>query len=112
MCLTGYLLHWEQKGYGAPQVATNIAGNLPKIGPAIQKIVVGGPVYGHHTLTRFFALHVAILPPLIVLLMTAHIAVFRRHGVTTPPNAVGEGWFWPDQAFRDVLMSLIVFGFI
>ena len=66
------------------QVATNIAGNLPVLGPTMQKLIVGGPVYGHHTLTRFFALHVAILPPLIVVLMIAHIAVFRRHGVTTP----------------------------
>ncbi|MBI3465976.1 MAG: cytochrome b N-terminal domain-containing protein [Planctomycetes bacterium] len=110
LSLTGYLLPWDQKGYWATQVATNIAGNLPGLGPMIQKIVVGGPVYGHHTLTRFFALHVAVLPPLIVVLMIAHIAVFRRHGVTTPPNAQGEGWFWPDQAFRDMVVSMVVFG--
>lgn len=110
LSLTGYLLPWDQKGYWATQVATNIAGNLPVMGPAMQKLIVGGPVYGHHTLTRFFALHVAILPPLIVILMIAHIAVFRRHGVTTPTKAAGEGWFWPDQAFRDMLVSMVVFA--
>jgi len=110
LSLTGYLLPWDQKGYWATQVATNIAGNLPVLGPWMQKIIVGGPVYGHHTLTRFFALHVAILPPLIVVLIIAHLAVFRRHGVTAPAGAEGEGWFWPDQAFRDMLASLIVFG--
>src|SRR6266849_4362880 len=83
LSLTGYLLPWDQKGYWATQVATNIAGNLPVLGPWQQKIIVGGPDYGHHTLTRFFTLHVGILPPLIIVLIIAHLVVFRRHGVTT-----------------------------
>lgn len=110
MSLTGYLLPWDQKGYWATQVATNIAGNLPVAGAWVQKIVVGGPAYGHHTLTRFYSLHVAVIPPLIVALLIAHIAVFRRHGITTPPDAEGDGWFWPDQAFRDMVVCMIVFG--
>jgi ubiquinol-cytochrome c reductase cytochrome b subunit len=110
LSLTGYLLPWDQKGYWATQVATNIAGNLPFLGPMIQKVVVGGPVYGHHTLTRFFTLHVAMLPPLVIVLVIAHVTVFRRHGVTTPAHAKGEGWFWPDQAFRDMLVSMIIFA--
>jgi quinol-cytochrome oxidoreductase complex cytochrome b subunit/mono/diheme cytochrome c family protein len=110
LSLTGYLLPWDQKGYWATQVATNIAGNLPVLGPWVQKIIVGGPVYGHHTLTRFFTLHVAVLPPLAIVLTIAHLTVFRRHGVTTPARAQGEGWFWPDQAFRDLLVSLLIFG--
>ncbi|HEV3203202.1 MAG TPA: cytochrome b N-terminal domain-containing protein, partial [Gemmataceae bacterium] len=110
LSLTGYLLPWDQKGYWATQVATNIAGNLPIVGQAVQKIIVGGPVYGHHTLTRFYTLHVGILAPLVVVLIITHLAVFRRHGLTTPKNARGEGWFWPDQAFRDMVVCLIVFG--
>jgi quinol-cytochrome oxidoreductase complex cytochrome b subunit/mono/diheme cytochrome c family protein len=110
LSLTGYLLPWDQKGYWATQVATNIAGNLPKLGPFIQKLAVGGPVYGHHTLTRFFTLHVAVLPTLVVILAIAHLAVFRRHGVTAPSDAEGEGEFWPDQAFRDMLVSMLIFG--
>src|SRR5438105_11588545 len=57
MSLTGYLLPWDQKGYYATQVATNIAGNIPLIGGFLRQIVVGGPEYGNHTLTRFYALH-------------------------------------------------------
>ncbi len=112
LSLTGYLLPWDQKGYWATQVATNIAGNLPILGPWLQKIIVGGPVYGHHTLTRFYTLHVGVLPPLVILLVAAHLTVFRRHGVTTPKNAPGEGWFWPDQAFRDMLVSMVIFGIL
>ncbi|HEV8062294.1 MAG TPA: cytochrome b N-terminal domain-containing protein [Gemmataceae bacterium] len=122
LSLTGYLLPWDQKGFWATQVATNIAGNLPGIGSWLQKIVVGGPVYGHHTLTRFYTLHVGILPALVILLTIAHLAVFRRHGVTAPLSAKrlaegdpeehlpGDGWFWPDQAFRDLVVCLVIFG--
>src|SRR5262245_7788140 len=110
LSLTGYLLPWDQKGYWATQVATNIAGNLPVVGPWLAKVVVGGSEYGHHTVTRFYALHVGILPPLVVALVIAHLRVFRRHGVTTPRHAEGTGWFWPDQAFRDLLVSLLIFG--
>src|SRR5438874_820297 len=84
LSLTGYLLPWDQKGYWATQVATNIAANVPYVGQFVQKVVVGGPTYGHHTLTRFYALHVGILPPLIIVLIIAHLVVFRRHGVTVP----------------------------
>jgi ubiquinol-cytochrome c reductase cytochrome b subunit len=108
--LTGYLLPWDQKGYWATQVATNIAGNLPGAGSFVQKVAVGGPAYGHHTLTRFYALHTAILPPLVIALIIAHVALFRRHGVTHSKNAVGEGYFWPDQAFRDMLVSVVIVG--
>src|SRR5437667_12325446 len=121
LSLTGYVLPWDQKGYWATQVATNIAGNLPVAGPWLQKIIVGGPVYGHHTLTRFYTLHVGILPPLIIVLIIAHLVVFRRHGVTVPfvtipLDAEGEpipvkngGWFWPDQAFRDMVVCMVIF---
>lgn len=110
LSLTGYLLPWDQKGYWATKVATNIAGSLPGIGASLSKIIVGGPEYGNHTLTRFYALHVGVLPPLVIVLIIAHVVVFRRHGVTTPRNAEGEGWFWPDQAFRDMLASMAIFG--
>src|SRR5437588_6543999 len=119
LSLTGYLLPWDQKGYWATQVATNIAGNQPVIGAQLQKIIVGGPTYGHHTLTRFYALHTAILPPLVIVLTIAHLMVFRRHGVThtAPIGAGGEpvpsssdAWFWPDQAFRDLLVGMVIFA--
>lgn len=110
LSLTGYLLPWDQKGYYATRVATNIAGSVPLIGPFLQKTVVGGPEYGTPTLTRFFALHVAILPATLVALLIAHIALFRRHGVTAPKHVTGYAMFWPDQVFKDLLACLLVFG--
>ncbi len=108
--LTGYLLPWDQKGFWATRVATNITSNAPVIGDFLKRMMVGGDDYGNHTLTRFYALHVCVLPLTLIALMTAHIAVFRRHGVTAPAGAVGGEMFWPGQAFRDLVVCLIVFG--
>ena len=110
--LTGYLLPWDQKGYWATKVATNIMGGAPVLGPYLQKIVVGGPDYGNQTLTRFYGLHVGVLPTLFVLCLAAHVALFRRHGLTPPRHADrrATGKFWPEQLFMDTVASVAVFG--
>ena len=79
LSLTGYLLPWDQKGYWATRVATNLMSLVPLGG--CQELVVGGPDYGHHTLTRFFALHAGVLPGLLVGFLVLHVALFRRHGI-------------------------------
>jgi ubiquinol-cytochrome c reductase cytochrome b subunit len=108
--LTGYLLPWDQKGFWATKVATKIAGGAPLVGPFIEKIIVGGSQYGNQTLTRFYGLHVGLLPALLVVCLVAHIGLFRRHGVTAPANAHGIEQFWPKQVFFDVVASAVVFA--
>ena len=112
--LTGYLLPWDQKGYWATKVATNIMGGAPVLGPYLQKVVVGGPDYGNQTITRFYGLHVGVLPTLFVMCLAAHVALFRRHGLTPPRHAEGRptGIFWPEQLFMDSVASVAVFGVI
>ncbi len=107
--LTGYLLPWDQKGYYATQVATEIMGSTPVVGPSIQKIAQGGSEYGHHTLTRFFAMHAGVLPALLVGFLVLHIAVFRRHGITpAEPRKKPDGMFWPDQILMDGVACLTI----
>jgi ubiquinol-cytochrome c reductase cytochrome b subunit len=109
LSLTGYLLPWDQKGYYATQVATEIAGATPVIGPQIQQIAQGGPQYGHHTLTRFFALHTGVLPGALILFLALHIYVFRRHGITVAdPHRAPETMFWPDQVLKDAFACLVI----
>lgn len=109
MSLTGYLLPWDQKGYWATKVATNIAAVVPLIGPGLQKIIIGGSEYGHHTLTRFFALHAGVLPALTTALVVAHVALFRRHGITPKvPKRKRDATFWPDQVLQDAVACLAV----
>ena len=109
LALTGYLLPWDQKGYWATQVATNIAAITPVLGDQIERLIVGGADYGHLTLTRFFALHAGILPALIVLLVAGHVALFRKHGITAKkPYRKPDASFWPDQVLMDAVAALAV----
>lgn len=113
LSLTGYLLPWDQKGYYATKVATNIMGVTPVIGTQLQEVVQGGPEYGHHTLTRFFALHAGVLPGLLVAFLALHIYVFRRHGIhAKDPNKAPDASFWPDQILKDSVACLGVLAIV
>src|SRR5438552_7591665 len=113
LSLTGYLLPWDQKGYWATKVATNIMAITPVIGPQLQRLVLGGSEYGHHTLTRFFALHAGVLPGAIIVLLTAHIYLFRRHGLTAKlPLRKPDAKFWPDQVLKDAVACLAVLAVV
>jgi ubiquinol-cytochrome c reductase cytochrome b subunit len=109
LSLTGYLLPWDQKGFWATKVATNLVAIVPVMGPALQKVIIGGPEYGHHTLTRFFALHAGVLPAAITGLVAVHIYLFRRHGLTAKePRRRPDAAFWPDQVLKDAVACLAV----
>ena len=112
--LTGYLLPWDQKGYWATRVATNIMGTVPVLGRALQTMMQGGSSYGSLTLTRFYALHVGVLPALLGALVAAHLYLFRRHGVTPAAKADVKkvDKFWPKQLAYDVVASLAVLAVI
>jgi ubiquinol-cytochrome c reductase cytochrome b subunit len=106
--LTGYLLPWDQKGYWATKVATELMA-LPPGGEHMQKLAVGSSQYGHLTLTRFFAMHAGVLPALLVIVLGLHIAMFRRHGITakSSPKRADE-YFWPKQVFKDSIGCLLL----
>lgn len=108
--LTGYLLPWDQKGYWATRVATNIAGTIPFVGDATQRILQGGSEYGSQTLTRFYALHVVVLPALLALLVGVHVALVRKHGITPSARANMRivDRFFPKQVAKDLGASIAV----
>lgn len=113
LSLTGYLLPWDQKGYWATIVATNIASIVPVVGEQLQQLVVGGPEYGHYTLTRFFALHAGVLPGLLVAFLVLHVALFRKHGLHCKQPARGpDCMFWPDQVLKDAVACLAVLSVV
>src|SRR3989441_6848701 len=102
LSLTGYLLPWDQKGYWATKVATSLMAVVPGVGVQLQRLAQGGPEYGHHTLTRFFAVHAGLLPFLMMAFTAAHVYVFRRHGLRyKEPRLWADSYFWPDQVLRD-----------
>ncbi|MCG8604126.1 cytochrome b N-terminal domain-containing protein, partial [bacterium] len=79
---TGYSLIYEQISYWAAVVGTNIAEATPIIGTTIANFMRGGPEVSSNTLTRFFVLHIGVLPTVIVLLLVLHVVQIRLHGVT------------------------------
>jgi ubiquinol-cytochrome c reductase cytochrome b subunit len=113
LALTGYLLPWDEKGYWATKVATNMMALVPLVGPTLQLLLVGGTDYGHHALTHFFALHAGLLPGLLALFLILHVALFRRHGIKArQPYRKPDATFWPEQVLRDAVACLAVIALV
>ena len=93
ICFTGYLLPWSQLSYWATTVATNIPKPIPIIGPEIVKLVRGGEKINPDTLNRFFALHVVVIPAMMLALVGVHLFLIRVLGISDPhkSNEKGEG---------------------
>lgn len=107
--LTGYLLPWDQKGYWATNVATTLMTLVPFVGKEIQALALGGPDYGHHTLTRFFALHAGVLPFLMLVFLGLHIALFRKHGLhALKREGRPDDTFFPKQVALDAIASVLM----
>jgi quinol-cytochrome oxidoreductase complex cytochrome b subunit len=79
---TGYSLIYEQISYWAAVVGTNIAQATPLIGDTLAGFIRGGPDISANTLTRFFVLHIGVLPTVMVILLGLHVVQIRLHGVT------------------------------
>lgn len=84
-CLSGYLLPWSQLSYWATTIVTSIPSALPYIGDFAVTMSRGGQNVSGATLGRFFALHVGILPALLVGLLGVHLFLVRRIGISAPP---------------------------
>jgi quinol-cytochrome oxidoreductase complex cytochrome b subunit len=83
---TGYLLPWDQKAYWATTVGTRIAGTPPIIGDYILRIMRGGEELSAVTLARFFGTHVWVLPILLILLISVHMYLVIRIGISDVPK--------------------------
>ena len=81
---TGYLLPWDQLSYWAITIGTGIAEVVPVAGPGILYMLRGGPDVGAAALLRFYALHVFVLPILVILGISFHIYKVRKQGISRP----------------------------
>jgi menaquinol-cytochrome c reductase cytochrome b subunit len=91
---TGYLLPWDQTAYWATVVGININGTAPFLGPFIAQLLRGGSEIGPDTLSRFYSIHMLLLPGAIMGLIGLHLYLVIRLGVTSPPwskEAAGTG---------------------
>jgi menaquinol-cytochrome c reductase cytochrome b subunit len=82
---TGYLLPWDQTAYWATVVGINLNGTAPILGPFLAQFLSGGAEIGADTLSKFYALHMLVIPGAIIGLIVLHLYLVIRLGVTSPP---------------------------
>ncbi len=125
-CLSGYLLPWSQLSYWASTVVTSMPTAFPYVGDFVVKVLRGGENVSGITLSRFFAIHVSLLPPIMVLLMGIHIFLIWRIGIHSPPFSATQvekrpqtkyrpeihhnGYpFYPNFVLKEALMVMVYF---
>ncbi|HET8577759.1 MAG TPA: cytochrome bc complex cytochrome b subunit [Methylomirabilota bacterium] len=106
---TGYLLPWNELAYFATKVGTEITGAVPLVGPFLGRLLRGGAEVTGATLTRFYGIHVAILPAVASLLLGLHVYLVQKHGMSVPPGVERRGEprrtmaFVPNFLLRDIV---------
>jgi len=88
---TGYLLPWDQLAYWAVTVSTSLIGYVPLAGPAISQFLLAGSEVGQAALTNFYAMHVAVLPAILVITMSYHFWKVRKSGGISQPVSNRKG---------------------
>ena len=87
---TGYLLPWDQLAFWAITICTGMLEYIPGIGVGLQRLIRGGNEIGPATLSIFFAIHTAIIPAGLLILMPFHFWRIRKAGGLVIPRKAGE----------------------
>ncbi len=113
---SGYLLPWNKLSFFATRVGTDIVGTLPLIGEQIKTFILGGSTVSGATLSRFFWLHVAVLPGFAVLILGVHILLVQILGMSKPvslsDSEVKEVPFFPNFILKDSLGWILILALI
>jgi ubiquinol-cytochrome c reductase cytochrome b subunit len=131
MGFTGQLLRWDQDGLWGVVVAAQYAARVPLIGDAFQRFILAGDTVGGATLSRFYSLHVVVMPLMILALVGVHMALVLYHGVSekprpgepVDPRTYQEQYdlmlkrdgrpYWPDAAWQElVVVAAVVAGIL
>ena len=115
---TGYLLPWDELSLAATKVGTNLPKALPVIGPWLTQVMRAGEDVTGDTLSRFFILHVCVLPLALLAILGIHVFLVQRHGMSVPLEAERDKIklpalpFWPNFLFREAGVWLVLLGIL
>ena len=115
---TGYLLPWNELAYFATKVGTEITGVLPIVGSFLGRLTRGGDEVTGATLTRFYGIHVAVLPFLTTALLGLHLFLVQKHGMSMPPGVERRQAskrsmpFFPHFMLRDLVGWLLALAIL
>jgi len=115
---TGYLLPWNELSYFATRVGTEIIGVIPVVGDFFLRVARGGTDVSGATLTRFYAVHVAILPAAALALLGLHLFQVQKHGMSVPLDVERDGKepakmpFLPNFLLRDLVGWLVALAIL
>lgn len=110
---TGYLLPWNELALFATRVGTEIPGVIPLVGTFLRNLLRGGEDVTGATLTRFYGIHVAVLPLLSTVILGLHLFMVQKHGMSVPPVIEKENKnnrtmpFFPNFLLRDLVGWLL-----
>jgi cytochrome b6 len=115
---TGYLLPWDELSLAATKVGTNLPKALPVIGAWFTQVMRAGEDVTGDTLSRFFIVHVSVLPLAVLAFLGVHLFLVQRHGMSVPLEEERKGVkapvlpFWPNFAFREAIVWLVLLGLL
>jgi len=112
LAFTGYLLPWDQLAFWAVSVSANMLDYIPWIGGFLKRILLGGREVGQAALIRFYMLHVAFLPGLMLGLIVLHVWRVRKDGGLArepegPENASTVP-AWPHLLLREAILVVVL----
>ncbi|MEX2571800.1 MAG: cytochrome b N-terminal domain-containing protein [Gemmatimonadota bacterium] len=128
MAFTGQLLRWDANGVWGVFVASHYAGRVPGIGEALKEFILSGQTVGGATLSRFFGLHVILMPLMIFGIVGLHLYLVFRNGISEPPEpgrkvepSSYRSWYrsllersgrpyFPDAVWREAVAGAVVVG--
>jgi len=111
---TGYLLPWDDLSLAATKVGTDIPRAIPFVGEWVTKLLRGGEDVTGDTLTRFFGIHVCILPIFLLVFLAVHVYLIQKLGMSLPLEAevkkksVKSLPFWPNFVYREMIIWLFL----
>lgn len=86
LAFTGQVMRWDADAYWGVGIGASMMGRFPFIGAWLTHLILGGPIIGGDTLSRFFTLHVFVLPGIVIMLIGGHLMLVLRHGISEEPK--------------------------